>query len=179
MASSTTRPTATARPPRVMMLMVIPVSCMITSAVRIDSGMLIAATMRGPDAEQEHEDGQDREQGAEAAFADEAVARLVDEDGQVRDGRDGEFGGVALADLGELGLDGVGDVDGVGGGRLGDGQAERRIPVGPAVTGRGDGVDLDRAEVAEGDRLRDEWRGGSAGRGRGAGRGRDRPRTAS
>ena len=44
MASSTTRPTATARPPRVMMFRLIPVSCMITRAVRIDSGMEIAAT---------------------------------------------------------------------------------------------------------------------------------------
>ncbi len=45
MASSTTRPTATARPPRVMMFRLIPVICMTTSAVRIESGMLMAATI--------------------------------------------------------------------------------------------------------------------------------------
>ena len=43
-ASSTTRPTATARPPRVMMFRVIPVTCITTSAVSTDSGMLTAAT---------------------------------------------------------------------------------------------------------------------------------------
>ncbi len=45
MASSTTRPTATARPPSVMMFRLIPAICMTTSAVRIESGMLIAATI--------------------------------------------------------------------------------------------------------------------------------------
>ena len=44
MASSTTRPTATARPPRVMMLMVRPARPMMVRAVKIDSGMLTAAT---------------------------------------------------------------------------------------------------------------------------------------
>ncbi len=44
MASSTTRPTATARAPRVMMLMVRPARPMMVRAVRIDSGMLTAAT---------------------------------------------------------------------------------------------------------------------------------------
>ncbi len=43
-ASSTTLPTATASPPRVRMLIVTPVICITTRAVRIDSGMLIAAT---------------------------------------------------------------------------------------------------------------------------------------
>ncbi len=43
-ASSTTRPTATASPPRVMTLIVIPVICMITRAVSTESGMLTAAT---------------------------------------------------------------------------------------------------------------------------------------
>jgi hypothetical protein len=37
-------PTATARPPSVRMFSVIPATCMITSAVRIESGMLTAAT---------------------------------------------------------------------------------------------------------------------------------------
>ncbi len=44
MASSTTRPTATASPPRVMMLIVTPATSMSTSAVMIETGMLIAAT---------------------------------------------------------------------------------------------------------------------------------------
>ena len=44
MASSTTRPTATARAPRVMMLMVRPARPMMVRAVKMDSGMLTAAT---------------------------------------------------------------------------------------------------------------------------------------
>jgi hypothetical protein len=42
--SGATRPTATARPPRVMMFREMPVTCMITSAARSESGMLTAAT---------------------------------------------------------------------------------------------------------------------------------------
>ena len=61
------------------MLMVTPVSCITTSAVRIDSGMLIAATIVDADAEQEQEDRDDREDGAEAALAQQPVARFLDE----------------------------------------------------------------------------------------------------
>ena len=50
---------------------------------------------RGADAEQEQEDRQDREDGAQATFADEAVARLLDEHGQVGDGRDRQLVRVA------------------------------------------------------------------------------------
>ncbi len=44
MASSTTRPTATANPPRVMMLIVTPATSMSVRAAMIDTGMLTAAT---------------------------------------------------------------------------------------------------------------------------------------
>ena len=44
MASSTTRPTAIANPPSVMMLMVTPATSISVSAVMIETGMLTAAT---------------------------------------------------------------------------------------------------------------------------------------
>ena len=44
MASSTTRPTAIASPPRVMMLIVTPATSISISAVMIETGMLTAAT---------------------------------------------------------------------------------------------------------------------------------------
>ena len=43
-SSTSTRPTATASPPRVRMFSVIPAICMITSADRMESGTLTAAT---------------------------------------------------------------------------------------------------------------------------------------
>ncbi len=52
---------------------------------------------RRADAEQEQEDRQDREHGAEAALAQEAVARLLDERRQVRDDGDRRDVGVLLA----------------------------------------------------------------------------------
>ena len=44
MESSTTRPTATARPPRVRMLMDSPATLKTARAIMIESGMLMAAT---------------------------------------------------------------------------------------------------------------------------------------
>ena len=59
-------------------------------------------------AEQEQEDGEDREEGAEQALADEAVARLLDEQRVVLDDRDADDVAVVVLGLGEHGLDLVG-----------------------------------------------------------------------
>ena len=115
---------------------------------------------RRADAEQEQEDRQDREQGAEAALAEQPVAGLLDEQRQVRDDRDGDGVLVLLAQLGELGGDGVGDQDGVGVRGLGDRQGQRGLAVGARVAGRRDALELDRAEVADRDRRRGGGRGG-------------------
>ena len=82
---------------------------------------------RRAEAEQEQEDRQDREQGAGAALAEQAVARLLDERGQVGDDGRRDDVRVLRAELVELGGDGVGDLDGVGGRGLGDRQRERRV----------------------------------------------------
>ncbi len=97
---------------------------------------------------------------ASAALAPQPVARFLDEHGQVLDGRDRHLVGVGGGDLGQLGLDRIGDLDRVGVRCLGDGQSQRRLAVRPSVAGDGDLVELDRAEVSEGDRLRCRRRGG-------------------
>ena len=83
---------------------------------------------RRAQAEQEEEDRQDREQGAQAAFAEQAVARLLDE----RSDRSDTTVTVTTsacwrAELRELGADGVRDLDRVGGRGLGDRQRQRRV----------------------------------------------------
>ena len=75
---------------------------------------------------------------------------------------------VARGDLGELGLDRVGDLDGVRVGRLGDRQRQRLVAVGPREPGRGDGSRPDGAEVADGDRRRGDGSGHASGPGTGA-----------
>ncbi len=55
------------------MFRLIPVSCIRTSAVRIESGMLIAATSVERRLTEEQEDRGHREQGPEAALAEQAV----------------------------------------------------------------------------------------------------------
>ena len=118
MASSTTRPTATARAPRVMMLMVRPREA--HDGQRGEDGQRDAHRRdeRRAQAEQEQEDGQDREEGAQQALADQAVTRLLDEVRGVRDGVDLDDVRVLRGDGREGGLRGVGDVDGVGAGGL-------------------------------------------------------------
>ena len=151
--SSTTRPTATARPPSVRMFSVMPANCMITRAVRIDSGMLTAATNVERRLQQEQEDREDREDRAETALAQQSLARLEDEDGLIGDGHDLDLARVAGRDLVELRLDGLGDRHGVRGARLADRDRDRRLAVGPAVAGRRLIGELDRADVADRDRL--------------------------
>ena len=106
------------------MLMVMPVICMTTSAVRIDSGMLIAATIV------------DRTLSRNAKIV--RIAKSAPRPpSRTRPSRDSMMNvdrsltvvmvsssAWRSADLGELGLDGLGDLDRVGGRRLGDGQAE-------------------------------------------------------
>ena len=153
-ASSTTRPTATARPPRVMMFRVIPVACMITRAARIESGMLTAATIvermlnrnrkivrtanrapRPPSRRSPSRDSLMKFDRSETTVIAHGV-------------------GVLLAELVELGRDGVGDLDGVGVRGLGDRQRHRGLAVGARVAGGRDALDVDRAEVADRDRRR-------------------------
>ena len=55
-----------------------------------ESGMLMAATMRGAHAAQEGEDDEDGEEAAEQALLQQAVDRLGDEVGLVGDGLDGD-----------------------------------------------------------------------------------------
>ena len=151
-ASSTTRPTATARPPRVMMFRVIPVACMITRAARIESGMLTAATIV------ERTLNRNRKIVRTANRAPRPPSRsspsrdsLMNRDrSETTVDRDGVL--VLLAQLGELGRDGVRDQDRVGVRGLGDRQGQRGLAVGARVAGRRDALELDRAEVADRDR---------------------------
>ena len=89
---------------------------------------------RRADAEQEQEDRQDREQRAQAALAH--AGRRCDsmmKFGQVADGRDGQISpGWRAAISASLAWTASRDLDGVGGGRLGDGQRQRRVAVGAA-----------------------------------------------
>ena len=59
---------------------------------------------RRAQVEQEQEDRQDGEDGAEATLAQQALARLEDEDGLIRDRRDRDLAGMARGDLVELRL---------------------------------------------------------------------------
>ena len=87
MASSTTRPTATARPPRVMTLSVRPATCISTRPVRTESGMLIAATSVERRLNRNRKIVMIGEDRAEAALAQQPVLRLEDEVRQVLDDR--------------------------------------------------------------------------------------------
>ena len=154
------------------MLMVTPVSCMITSAVRIDSGMLIAATTVARMLNRNRKIVRIAKIAPRPPSRTRPVGRFLDEHGQVRDGRDRQLIRVARADLGQLGLDRVGHLDRVGVGLLGDGDGQGLVAVGPAEAGRGHELGADGAEVADGDRLRDGRGGARTGAGatrRGAG----------
>ena len=94
---------------------------------------------RRADVEQEQEDREDREDRAEAALAEQPLARLEDEDDWSATVDDLDLARVAGRDLVELGLDVLGDGDGVGGARLADRDRDGRLAVGPAVAGRRDG----------------------------------------
>ena len=118
--------------------MVTPVSCMTTSAVRIDSGMLIAATIVARRL------SRNRKIVRIAKTAPRPPSRSSpSRDSLMKTDRSWTVVtvisvGVAGGDLGQLGLDGVGDLDRVGVRGLGDGQRQRRLAVGPAVAGDGD-----------------------------------------
>ena len=104
---------------------------------------------RRADVEQERKDREDREDRAEATLAQQPIARLEDEDRLVGDGHDLDLVRVAGRDLVELGLDVLGNGDGVGGARLADGDRDGRLAVRPAVAGRRLTQDLDRADLAD------------------------------
>ena len=84
MASSTTRPTATANPPRVMMLMLMPATNISDQRGQDRDRDADRRHQGGAQVQQEEEDRDDREEGTEAAFTHQAVARLDDERRRVR-----------------------------------------------------------------------------------------------
>ena len=154
MASSTTRPTATARPPRVMMFRVIPVDLHDHQGGQDRQRDADRRDQRRAHAEQEQEDGQDREQRAEAALAEQSVGRLLDEVGQVRDGRDDDRVRSAGRRSRRACLDRLGDEDGVRVRGLGHRQRQRRACRWCARSRSWRPRRLDRAEVADRDRRR-------------------------
>ena len=83
---------------------------------------------RRAEAEQEQEDRDDREERAQAALAQQAVLRLVDEVGQVLDGRHVQVAGMGRRRIAERLLDGLRDLHGVGDGRLGHVSVSEGLP---------------------------------------------------
>ena len=172
-ASSTTRPTATASPPRVMTLSVTPVSCITTSAASTDSGMLIAATS----VERTLVRNSRIVMIAKSAPRPPSRTR-PSRDSSMKVDRSAtivivELARVAGGDLVELGRDLLGDDDGVAVAGLGDRERERRLAVGPGEARGADVRDLDRADVR--DRDRGGLAAGSPAAGRGSRRSSPRP----
>jgi hypothetical protein len=112
-----------------MMLIVTPVSCMITSAVRIESGMLIAATdvARRLNRNRKIVMTRRRRRGRPRGSSPSRDSLMKsDRSWTVRDRHHVRVPG---ADLGELGLDRVGDLDRVRVRRLGHGQRQAGWPL--------------------------------------------------
>ena len=116
--------------------------------------MLIAATIVARRLSRNRKIDDDREDGAQAALAEQAVAQFLDEDRQVLDGADRHArprGGRRSRPAwpGQRRPPRPCSRS-----RSWNRQGQRRLAVGPPVAGRGDRVELDRAEVADRDRRR-------------------------
>ena len=151
------------------MFRVTPVACMITSAARIESGMLIAATSVARMLNRNRKIVRTANRAPRPPSRTQAVAGLDDERREVGDDVDVDGVRVLGLELVEGGGHLLGDLDGVRVGRLGHGQRQGRLAVGPRVAGRRDAGELDRAEVADRDRRRGGGRDGRGRRRRGGG----------
>ena len=139
-----------------------PATCMSTSAVRMDSGMLIAATSV------ERTLNRNRKMVMIAKSAPRPPSRSRPScDSSMKLDRSwttvtvsspGCAAGGVVEDL----LDSLRDLDGVRARRLGHRQRERRVAIRARVAGRGDVLELDSANVAELDRCRELARRGVA-----------------
>ena len=154
-----------------MMLRVIPVSCMITSAARIESGMLTAATIVARMLNRNRKIVRI----AKRAPRPPSLTRpsrdsLMNVDRSDDDRRSSRCPAYCSPSSSSLAVTASATCDGVGVRGLRDRQRERRLAVGAGVAGRRDAGDLDRADVADRDR------GGRGGDGsRGCGRATDAP----
>ena len=92
-ASSTRMPTASARPPSVITLMVSLSRCMMASEVRMERGMETQTMMRAAPASQEQQNHQSGEQRGQDGFLQHALDRGAHEDGLVEHQRDLHGGG--------------------------------------------------------------------------------------
>ena len=110
-ASSTRMPTASARPPRVMMLIVSPSALSMQIALRIESGMENADDQRVPPVAQEKQDHRGRQHAAMAASVSTPLTGRLHEDRLVEKRLDGQFRRQRGEQLRQPGADGVDDVE--------------------------------------------------------------------